>query len=749
VRDRIALFLDASVRRQVTPQALPVPTAGSDRPGIRYQSLVRFQELLRNRGVDPGSFTDGTYRAPTRNVFAKFTAQLGVNSRLELSHDYGHGTQIDETGPRDPGLYALSSWGVRKPETIQATRLAWTAGLGGATNELLLARLDDRRRCLASTDFPQVHVILENEGELLAGAQEACHGYETGYTIWELTDNVGFTAGSHRITVGTHDELIDLVDDAQVSAQGQWFFDGLEALEQGAPGIFARDLAAPAVARARFHVTQIGLYLQDQWTATPRLTLTGGMRVEVPFVPTPPGLNPTALRELGINSSRTPSGNVLWSPRLAVSWVASRQGTSVLRGGAGLFAGRPAFQWFRNVYRTNGALRSRLFCLGEAAPVFTLDSDAQPSACRPPFPASRVSAFNFFDPEFRFPRNLKVALGVDHLLAGGVVATADLLYTAGVNTFHVADVNLSGPLDVAAGEGGRVRYGTIDPETGAAEPSLRTRSLGQALVLRNGSGDQSWSLTAQLQRQRPNGTEWSAAYTYTDARDRMSPDEDLTIINVGSTPVDPSLERRAVRTSLWETAHKLTLLATANLPLGLRLGVVYTAISGSPFTYVLNGDGNADGVGADGSVSNDVVYVPRDAGDITLESPNRFAQLDSLIRSQTCLRQQRGHLLRRNSCRNPALHDMQLRLARRVALARGRELELTADLFNVLNFMDSEWGLPTATAAGGAGHVVPLLELVGWDDDHRRGVYRLVPVRRFADTGARWRLQLGGAVSFR
>jgi hypothetical protein len=472
------------------------------------------------------------------------------------------------------------------------------------------------------------------------------------------------------------------------------------------------------------------------------------MRVEVPFVRTPPGLNATALRELGVNSSLTPSGNLLWSPRLGVSWDASGRGSTVVRGGVGLFAGRPAFQWFRNVYRTNGALRTRFFCVADATPAFTLDPDGQPAACRPGFPPSRFEAFNFFDPEFRFPRNLKLALGVDHVLPGGLVGTVDLLYTAGVNTFHVADVNLRGPAGVAAGEGGRVLYGTIDPQTGNAEPSLRSDELGGAFVLRNGSGDRSWSVTAQLQRQQADGTEWSAAYSYTDARDRMSPDDDLAIVNVASTPVNGSLERRAVRTSLWATAHKLTLLATTNLPLGFRLGVVYTATSGSPFTYVLNGDANADGVGADGSLSNDVVYVPRDAADITLENPAAFARLDSLIRGEPCLRHQRGHLLRRNSCRNPGLQDMQLRLARRFTLASGRELELTADLFNVLNFVDGEWGLPRFTLAGGAGHAVPLLQLVGWDEEHGRGVYSIVPVRREVDTSSRWRLQLGGAVSF-
>ena len=48
------------------------------------------------------------------------------------------------------------------------------------------------------------------------------------------------------------------------------------------------------------------------------------------------------------------------------------------------------------------------------------------------------------------------------------------------------------------------------------------------------------------------------------------------------------------------------------------------------------------------------------------------------------------------------------------------------------------------------GNAVPLMELVGYDAPNGRGVYQLVPVyRRQIDVEAsRWRLQLGGTLSF-
>ena len=750
IRDRVALFVNAAVSKEVLPQFVRTPgsdtTGGADSAGvgIRYESLVRFRDLLRVYGVEPGTFTAGALRSPSRNLFTKVTAQLGVNSRLGVSHNYGHGNARDETGDRDYGSYSLSSSGSENPETINATRVNWTAAFGARfANELILARVDDRRTCLPNSRFPSVQVEVDN-GFVTAGTRESCLGLETGHTTWELTDNLGMAAGNHRLTLGVHGELIDLVDDALMSPAGTWFFDSLGALAQGTPSGYVRTIAR-ASSQVAFRANQIAVYAQDQWVPSPRLTLTAGLRLDVPFVPTLPRQDTSALK-LGVNTALTPSGNVLWSPRLGVNYDLSGRGTAVLRGGLGLFAGRPAYQWFRNVYARNGI--QRIDCAGDEVPAFTLDPANPPAGCAGPSPPLR--RLNYFDPEFRFPRTLKLAVGADLLLPGGVVGTVDLLYTHGVNTFEVVDVNLVEPSGVATGEGGRVMYGTVDSMTGGAEPFRRTEELDALFEIRNGGGTQAFAATAQLQKRFANGTELSAAYTYTRAKDRLSAGEDQPGPNVASTPVNGTLDHRELRTSLWERPHKVTLVATTDLPLGFQLGLVYIGESSEPFTYVVSGDANADGFWGPSEESDDVVYLPKDAGDITLADMSTFAAIDGLIRDVPCLRAQRGRLLERNSCRDPWVHQTQARLAKRFRLADQRVLEVTADLFNVLHFLDGDWGLVRRTQPLADGNVVPLLELTGYDGPNGRGIYEPASVdRRQTDVEAsRWRLQLGGTLSF-
>jgi hypothetical protein len=370
-------------------------------------------------------------------------------------------------------------------------------------------------------------------------------------------------------------------------------------------------------------------------------------------------------------------------------------------------------------------------------PDFTLDLRKQPTACGDGSPATFTPVF--FDPDLHFPQTLKLALGVDHLLPWGIVGTLDFLYTRGVYAVHTVDVNHLGPVGTAAGEGGRAMYGDINPETGVATKRRRNEALGDVYQLRNGSGDRSYSVTAQVGKRFPNGTELSLAYTYEDAKDLMSMEANLPWDLAGSTPVDGTLEDRAVRDSHWERPHKITLVATTDLPLGFRFGFTYIGMSSTAYTHTVVGDANADGVDY-----NDVVYVPRDASDITLTDQADWAALDRQIEADPCLRHQRGRLLARNSCRDPWGHETTARVSKRFRLADRRALEVTADLFNVLSFFGSEWGVPPFPNQFGG------LRLDHYDSANGRGVYEVQPVYQFErDPGAwRWHMQLGATLTF-
>jgi hypothetical protein len=300
--------------------------------------------------------------------------------------------------------------------------------------------------------------------------------------------------------------------------------------------------------------------------------------------------------------------------------------------------------------------------------------------------------------------------------------------------------------------------------SGAATPRRVSAAFGRVLRVTNARGDRALAVSGVLTKRFPTGAELAASYTHTDSRDRFSASVDAADEDLGGVPLDGTLEARRLAPSAWSVPHKLTLVATLNLRAGFRLGLFYTGVSGRPYTYVVEGDANADGFGKPLDFAagfNDIVYVPREAapsGDIDLVVPgasggfepapaSEYVRLDGLIAAERCLREARGRIAGRDSCRNPWSDRISARLSTVIPTRRGQSLELILDAFNLLHLLNRGWGLVHETSGGSQ---VPLLRLVGYDAANARGVYQLLPIQRdgIASGESRWRVQLGARYRF-
>ena len=165
--------------------------------------------------------------------------------------------------------------------------------------------------------------------------------------------------------------------------------------------------------------------------------------------------------------------------------------------------------------------------------------------------------------------------------------------------------------------------------------------------------------------------------------------------------------------------------------------------------------------------ANDPVYLPLNAapgGDIDLvvrkgdgwfapAPPAIYAQLDSLIRSEGCLQQQRGQLMRVNSCRNGWLGFLNAQVVKRIPLRNQHGVDVAMEIFDVLNLLNSRWGTyrlsvdNSGNVLGGSG--VALLQLVGYDVAKGQGLYSLIlPNARYRTFASQWRVQLGLRYSY-
>src|SRR5439155_24148703 len=112
-----------------------------------------------------------------------------------------------------------------------------------------------------------------------------------------------------------------------------------------------------------------------------------------------------------------------------------------------------------------------------------------------------------------------------------------------------------------------------------------------------------------------------------------------------------------LRPATFGTPHESTARATFDVTFGVALRVGYTGRNGYRYGYVVSNDANGEALG-----SNDLVAVPRDAADIALQTPADWTKLDAYIKNEPCLERNRGRILPRNSCQNPWMNFLNLRL---------------------------------------------------------------------------------------
>jgi hypothetical protein len=402
--------------------------------------------------------------------------------------------------------------------------------------------------------------------------------------------------------------------------------------------------------------------------------------------------------------------------------------------------------WLSNAYGNTGREQATLICDGatsggtaDTVPTFTVDPAAQPNHCGVAGAGVSAAAASvvFFDPNFRFPQNLKLSLGVDHQLPYGIVGTFDFLYTKSVNQFYLSDVNLQGVQSTIAGEAGRVMYGTVNPANGFTTPLRKSSAFRDVIRHRNESQDRAFQLTGQLEKRFSNRMQFIVGYTYSHVEDLFTLTSSIASSNYRFTTLDGTIENRNLRRSAFDIPHKISVTGVFQGPVGFEFSLNYIGQSGSPYAYVTQFDVNADGFGG-----NDPVYVPRDSVDISLQNPADWSRLNAYIQGEPCLEKARGTLMERNSCRNPWINILNARITKVLPMFGSHRVELSADIFNLLHLVNHDWGVLRSTSDFEESN---LLNPSAFDTVNQRFVYRLaLPQRnRPSTTAQQWRVQLG------
>ena len=587
-----------------------------------------------------------------------------------------------------------------------------------------------------SPDFPTVDIANANGTTLTSfGAEPFTPNNVLNQDVIQLNDRFDIFAGKHTISVGTANEFYKFQNGFTPAVRGIYTFNSVSdfianvtnptASTATSPTGFTRLYSAVPgvdVPVAEFNAAQLGFYAQDAFNATPRLRLTVGIRADIPtFNDGALPRNTVAERANfanaePLNVAKLPDTRILWSPRVGFNWDVKGDRSLQVRGGTGIFTGRVPFVWISNQISNNGVLFGTVARAGQAANVrfpFSLDPVAQDLPASLTGVAGEPLAQNFSinvtTPTFRFPQVWRTSFGIDKTLPGGWVATFDAIYTKDINAVYIRDANLAPEAGTLAGDG-RPVFGAV-AGTGDNPPFDRRLNdrVVQALVLDNTNRGYALSLTGQIQKRFSRGFEGSLAYTYTDSKDinAQSASTANTIFTgqpiVGS-PNSPNLAfsnnlvpHRIVGYVQYRREYLKNFASTISL--------TYTGQNVGNFSYVYAGNPNSDGING-----NDLIYIPRNQSEIVLQTSNAqdtrstqqiWDQLNTYIDQDSYLSKRRGQYAERNGAYLPWQNLLNFRFLQDFYIAqnngRRHTLQISADFINVLNLIDSNWGVAQST----------------------------------------------------
>lgn len=464
---------------------------------------------------------------------------------------------------------------------------------------------------------------------------------------------------------------------------GSYSFNSLNDLATGNADSYSRTLSQPDRSGTVWNAT--GAFAH-QWAPSRTFSVLYGARIEADGFGTAPARNTALESALGVRSDIAPVRFHL-SPRAGFSYTYSKDrangnGTNmspvgtfyrntvgVIRGGIGEFRDllRPDILASASAATGLPTGTSLLSCVGSAVPspdwtMFASDPSTIPTRCLngSGVLAEQVPAVSLISPSYDVPHSWRASLDWSSNISSWLLKVA-ALGSYDLSQPSTLDVNFAGaPRFSLAGEGNRpvfVSTAGIDASSGTVSPTEARKSplFGRVGMrtsdLRGYGGQLTTSISPDVFKFRTRFSLYtSLSYTLQESRRQYRGFD-------GAAFGDPRLSEWAPSNN--DARHILVLSAGFSTPKTGTITLFARAQSGLPFTPIVQGDVNGDGLGGDRA------FIPNPA----LESDTALAgQLRSLMANgsssaQKCLLGSLGQVASRNGCRGPwtALLNMQWR----------------------------------------------------------------------------------------
>lgn len=446
---------------------------------------------------------------------------------------------------------------------------------------------------------------------------------------------------------------------------------------------------------------QIGLYLQDDWKATRRLTLNLGVRYDKDFNMVG-GVDVTGSRTfqelqaaaafspLAASLVRKPAGDDSkdFSPRLGFAYDVTGNGKHVVRGGYGLYYG----DVFQNIplfmeQQANATVFQTVFSLsgtdtvpgtGIALNNYRFGVDPLPTIAAPSGTLSAGSTGRLMDPDYRNPVteefnggyawsvSPKSVVEVDyvHVLSLHENKTMNLDANIPVTPNNITTLSRTGapggffrPLDAAFIAAGQTVLGSVRDEQSIG----RSRYDGLNISYRQ----QAWHKLSMI-------------VNYTLSRAMTYGGGGGSFRNYPRDPQHP-FDPNDFGPSFNDERHHLTVSGIYNMPWGMEFAPILQIGSARPFNAISSY--NQINLGG-GSAAGDLIVKNSDPTNLTA-----FAATDGATKlaAAQCYYSGNCHFAPQDGLRGDPFFNMDARVAKNIKLGEHRNLQLVFQAFNLFN----------------------------------------------------------------
>jgi len=711
------------------------------------------------------NYTTGAYQSIPKNTPAKpwiLKSDYNINSSNKVTFRYN---QLDSS--TDVYQSSSASLGVNRPtnttqfltfansnysilENIKSGIAEWNSVFGNWTNNLIggYTHQDESRAQIGL--FPFVEIDDGNGAGYTSFGSEPFTPFNLlYYDTFQTQDSLTKFAKNNSWTFGASIEHYHSYNSFYPGVQSVYVYNTLQDFYTAANAYLANPNATVSpVTLRRFQVRYSQVpgqavppiqplivwytsgYAQDEWRPAPNLTVTGGFRIDVAHFDNTTFDNPNAdtlvFRDasgspVSYNSGQLPKSSPLWSPRVGINYDLTGDQKTQLRGGTGVFTGKPPYVWISNQIGNTGALSG----LNQVENTTAFPFNPSPDKYKPTQVAPYATSYELdvTDPNFKFPQTWRSNIGLDRKLPWGLVGTVDYIYNRDINDPAYINANLPAPSGTYSGVDSRVRWTTtaapgvttvyptcaVAGQVGPCVNRINNAAGNQitaAYVIGNNDLNRSQNFAATLTKPMFRGMSFRGGFAYGVSKSTIEPSSTASSSwgSANAIPGDPNNPPLAYSTNT--PGKRVYFSATYSHDYfgwgATTVSAFYDAHpAGTPYSYVFSGDANGDNVSG-----NDLIYIPRDTSEMNFKSftlngatitpAQQAAAFEQYIENDSYLSSHRGQYAVRNAVMVPLVNRVDLSITQDVfhTIAGKRHSgQIRLDITNFGNLLNHNWGV--------------------------------------------------------